>query len=37
MAFESPDGMSSTEGIGFLSQMGNSFKSILTGVILLPV
>lgn len=25
------------EGIGFLSQMGNSFKSILTGVILLPV
>ncbi|MBE8364111.1 TMEM43 family protein [Leptospira borgpetersenii] len=37
MAFESPDGMSSTEGVGFLSQMGNSFKSILTGVVLLPV
>ncbi|TGK29035.1 hypothetical protein EHQ12_00990 [Leptospira gomenensis] len=37
MAFESPDGMSSTESVGFLSQMGNSFKSILTGVVLLPV
>ncbi|EQA73113.1 TMEM43 family protein [Leptospira noguchii] len=37
MAFESPDGMSSTESVGFLSQMGNSFKSILTGIVLLPV
>ncbi|EMG22693.1 hypothetical protein LEP1GSC150_0084 [Leptospira interrogans serovar Copenhageni str. LT2050] len=37
MAFESPDGMSSTESVGFLSQMRNSFKSILTGIVLLPV
>ncbi|WP_061206955.1 TMEM43 family protein [Leptospira santarosai] len=37
MAFESPDGMSSSESVGFLSQMGNSFKSILTGIVLLPV
>ncbi|XDD51230.1 TMEM43 family protein [Leptospira sp. WS92.C1] len=37
MAFESPDGMSSSESVGFLSQMGSSFKSILTGIVLLPV
>lgn len=36
MAFESSDGMSSSESIGVFGQLGDSIKGILIGVVLFP-
>ncbi|EQA46071.1 PF07787 family protein [Leptospira broomii serovar Hurstbridge str. 5399] len=36
MALESSDGMSSSEDIGIFGQLGDSFKGILTGIVLFP-
>ncbi|TGK12489.1 hypothetical protein EHO60_09645 [Leptospira fletcheri] len=36
MALESSDGMSSSEDVGIFGQFGDSFKGILTGILLFP-